>query len=75
MKDFNHIAIIEQKNTYNDKPVYDIIDNKTIYSLGILYYYELWDKYVFTQYTNHDILFDSQDLKDIADFIENEIPK
>jgi hypothetical protein len=75
MKDYNHIAIVEHQITYNNKPVYDVINNKTLYQLGILYHYGLWGRYVFAQYNNHDIIFDSQDLKDIADFIDNEIPK
>jgi hypothetical protein len=75
MKKYKHITIIEQKDTYVDRTVYDIVNNKSGAGLAVLYYYEPWKKYVFTQYDSPDqIIFDNSCLRDIIDFLENEIP-
>jgi len=73
MKQYKHITILETEEAYDNKPVYDILNNKSGDSLGLIFYYKQWKKYVFTQTrTEDEIIFDNSCLRDIVDFLENE---
>lgn len=74
MKKYKHITILETKEPYENKPVFDILNNKCGFSLGILYYYKPWKKYAFTQ-SGDGVVFDNGCLRDIVDFLETETPK
>jgi hypothetical protein len=73
MKKYKHITI-EQKNgeTWENKPVYEIWNNKSGGILAKLFYYSSWKRYIFRQEID-DAIFDINCLKDIVDFLENEI--
>ena len=52
---------------------FDIWNNKTEDNLGHIIRYELWHQWVFVAYD--DSLWSASCLRDVIDFIENEIPK
>lgn len=71
-KVYKHITIyLDEEQQYYDKPVYIVINTKNEDALGYLYYESKWNQYVFT--AEKDIIFSVSCLKDIIDFIENEI--
>ena len=71
MKVYKHITIAEAEETHNNKPVYVVSNTKKGDPLGYIYYEPSWKQYVLT--TINDIIFSVSCLKDIIDFIENEI--
>ncbi len=62
---------IKNNGEFNNKPRYEIVNNKSQKILGILFYYKEWKQYVFTQFED-SIVFNNSCLKDIVNFIENE---
>jgi len=69
---YKHIYIKQVDNElFNGKPVYRIFNNKSTIQLAILSYYKPWKKYVFS--SQDDSVFDNNCLKDIVDFLENQI--
>jgi hypothetical protein len=72
MKKYKYIHIKQvDDEVFNNKPVYRIFNNKSGDQLGILSYYKPWKSYIFT--TKETCLFDLSCLKDITNFMENEI--
>ena len=59
--------------TFNEKPVYRIYNNRTKAQLGMLSWYEPWKQYVFS--SQPECVFNLSCLEDVIDFIKNEIPK
>ncbi len=72
MKKYRFITI-EQRNqeTFENKAVYRIFNNKSKDQIGILSYYKPWNEYVFS--SKEGCVFNNGCLKDVLDFIENEI--
>ena len=49
-------------------PIYEIKNKNTLESLGIIYFYPAWRKYVFE--SNPEIIYDVNCLNDIIEFIQ-----
>jgi len=73
MKKYKFITIYPSGGLRPGGTVYEIINNKSKASLGLIQYYPSWKKYTvaFVETANFDISC----LSDIIDFIKNEIPK
>lgn len=72
MKKYKYIHIKQvEEETFNNKPVYRVFNNKTGDQLAIISYYKPWKEYVFT--SKEHCVFNNGCLRDIIDFIENEI--
>jgi len=69
-KKYKYITI-KENGEFNNKPQYDIINNRSKSKLGILFWYKEWKQYVFTQW-DRNILFNNSCLLDIVDFINTE---
>jgi hypothetical protein len=73
MKKYKYITI-EQRNSemFEKHPVYRIFNNKSGRQLAILSYYKPWKQYVFS--SMEECVFNNTCLRDVLDFLENEIP-
>ncbi len=72
MKKYKFITIQQiNKEIFEGKPVYRIFNNAGHQQLGILSYYRPWKQYVFS--SQSECVFNNSCLKDILDFMENEI--
>lgn len=70
MKKYKYITIRqEDKEIFNEKPVYRIFNNKSGGQIGILSYYKIWKEYVFS--SQPECVFNNGCLRDVLDFIEN----
>jgi hypothetical protein len=72
-KVYKHITIEDTGETYLDKPVFGIINTKHEDLLGYIAYETNWKQFIFSANREDDIIFSVSCLKDIIDFIENEI--
>jgi hypothetical protein len=61
---------ISRGETFNDKPVFRIYNNKGGEQLGILSWYKPWRQYVFS--SQAECVFNNSCLRDVLDFMENE---
>lgn len=75
MKKYKFITIKQvNEEMFQGKPVYRIFMNKSgDEQLGIISFYIPWKEYVFSSKEN--CVFNNGCLRDVLDFIENEIPK
>lgn len=74
MKRYKFITIGKWYAGYALKhPGYKITNNKSKDILGRLSYYPTWKQYVFE--SEYGAIFNNSCLRDILDFMENEIPK
>lgn len=72
MKRYKYIHIEkDSKGLYDGKPLYEIKNNKTSTVIGIIFYYKGWKQYVFN--AKPSCVFNVGCMKDIIDFIDNEI--
>ena len=69
-KKYKYISI---RNSEKYPKVYHIINNRSQESLGVIYYYPYWKQWVVDFCM--DCVFNNACLRDILDFMENEIPK
>lgn len=67
---FIHIKQVNEE-LFEKKPVYRIFNNKSGDQLGIISYYKPWKEYVFSSIP--ECAFNNGCLRDVLDFIENEI--
>ena len=72
-KVYKHITIEDTEETYYDKPVFGVINTKHEDVLGYIAYEPGWKQFIFAANRQDDIIFSVSCLKDIIDFIENEI--
>jgi hypothetical protein len=72
-KVYKHITIYEAEETYHDKPIYGVMNTKHGDMLGYIAWEPNWKQFVFSANREDDIIFSVSCLKDIIDFIENEI--
>lgn len=72
-KVYKHITIYQAEETYLDKAIYGVINTKHGDMLGYIAYEPNWKQFVFSANREDDIIFSVSCLKDIIDFIENEI--
>jgi hypothetical protein len=72
-KVYKHITIEDTSETYHDKPIYGVINTKHEDLLGWIAWEPNWKQFVFSSNREDDIIFSVSCLKDIIDFIENEI--
>jgi len=77
MKKYKWITIKEVRGQpgvgYVGWPIYDIINNKSQDYLGGIFFYEEWKQYVVQ--LEEGGVFNNSCLRDILDFMDNEIPK
>lgn len=75
MKKYKFITIRQvDGELFNKKPVYRIFNNRNVTSqLGIISYYNPWKEYVFSSLP--ECVFNNSCLRNVVDFIENEIKK
>lgn len=74
MKKYKFIYIEQVgQEIFNKKPVYRIFNNRNKSQLGILSWYPPWKEYVFS--SQLECVFNNSCLRDVLDFIENQIPK
>lgn len=72
MKKYKFITIKQVGDElFEKKPVYRIFNNKSKDQLGIISYYKPWKEYVFSSIP--ECVFNNSCLRDVLDFIENEI--
>jgi hypothetical protein len=72
-KKYKFMEIAPTSQDWEGKPVYSITNLRGAYQIGRLLYYRPWRQYVFEGREN--AVFNASCLRDIIDFIENEIPK
>jgi len=71
-KTYKYITIKQiDDETWEGKPVYRIVNNKSKSLLGMLSYYVPWKQYVFS--SREGCVFNTGCLHDVLDFMENEI--
>lgn len=70
-KTYRFITIVNEGNTFDERPVYHIVNKRSKSQIGMLTYYSPWKQYVFE--SNPDCVFNRSCLCDITDFMENEI--
>lgn len=63
----------ELGETFNDKPVYGVYNNRSKDQIGIISWYKQWKEYVFS--SQPECVFNNSCLRDIVDFIENHVAK
>lgn len=74
MKKYKYIHIKQvDGEMFADNPVYRIFNNRSKGQIGILSYYKPWKEYVFSSIEN--CVFNNTCLRDVLDFMENEIKK
>ncbi len=85
MKKYKFITIEQEDNeAHEGRPVYYICNNKDLrraseerlprpLPIGLLAWYKPWKQYAFSSHER--AVFNKSCLRDIIDFIENEIPK
>lgn len=75
MKKYRFITIKQvDGEVFAKKPVYRIFNNRNTNSqLGIISYYTPWKEYVFS--SQPECVFNNSCLRDVLDFVENEITK
>lgn len=73
MKKYKFIYIAPQ-GTYQGKTTYMVCSNRGDQTIAHVGYYPPWKRYVLMD-VDFDSIWSSGCLKDVADFIENEIPK
>ena len=74
MKKYKFITIAQDNGeSFVGMPVYRIRNNRSGDQLGIISYYKQWKQYVFS--SREECVFNNSCLRDVLDFIENEIPK
>jgi hypothetical protein len=74
MKKYKFITIIQvEKELFENRPVYRVFNNKTEHQLAILSFYKPWKQYIFSSHP--ECVFNNSCLRDILDFMENEIPR
>lgn len=72
MKKYKFITIKKDENRkFKNRDCYSIFNNKTQDELGWIFYYIPWKQYVLS--ANSTAVYNKDCLRDIADFIENEI--
>ena len=72
MKKYKFINIKQIDNEmFENHQVYRVFNNKSGDQLAILSYYKPWKQYVFS--SKDGCIFNTSCLKDVLDFIENEI--
>lgn len=66
---------IQQSNgeQFEGHPVYRIYNNKSKTQIGIISWYKPWKEYVFSSMS--ECVFNNACLRDVLDFIENQIKK
>lgn len=72
-KIYEYIAIVSNNDTWQGKPIFEILNKNSSEPLGRIFYYPSWGRFV-VQY-NPDAIFDASCIKDIVDFLDNEIAK
>lgn len=71
MKKYRYITIRQVDNeTFENKPVYRIFNNRTKAQLGIISWYKPWMEYVFSG--DRECVLNITCLKDVIDFIGQE---
>lgn len=70
MKKYKFITI---EKSYADENTYLIYNNKSRTSMGDIVWYPPWKQWVFK--TDYDFVWSADCLRDVINFIENEIPK
>ena len=71
-KKYKYIHIKQNNNElFNGKPVYRVYNNRTKEHLAMIFYYKQWKQYTFE--SREGCIFNNSCLRDILDFIENEI--
>jgi hypothetical protein len=74
-KKYQYITIKQvDGDTFDNMPMFSILNNKSGFELGMIFYYKPWKQYVFSQ-SVESAVFNNGCLKNIIDFIENEIDK
>lgn len=76
MKKYKYITIRQvDGELFEDKPVYRIFPNRNVKNIEIamLSFYKPWKEYVFS--SRPECVFNNTCMRDVLDFIENEIPK
>lgn len=82
MKNYKYITIMQLNDElFGEKPVFRIFNNKSLAKqespldgqIGIISYYKPWREYVFS--SKLECVFNNSCLRDVLDFIDNEIPK
>ena len=70
MKKYRFITIRQvETETFEDKPVYRVFNNKSEAQLAILSWYKPWKQYVFS---SHDgCVFNDSCLRDVLDFMSS----
>lgn len=72
MKKYKYITIKQlSSEVFEGQPVYRIFNNRSNAQLGIISYYKPWKEYVFS--SKMDCVFNNSCLRDVLDFIENNI--
>lgn len=73
MKKYKFITIRQVENeTFEGHPVYRIFNNKSGDQLGTLSFYKPWKQYVMS--AREYCVFNNSCLRDLLDFIDNEVP-
>jgi DNA-binding ferritin-like protein (Dps family) len=67
-KKYENITIFDNGEIQENKPVYEIINNKTKHCLGFIYYYKSYEQYIFS--SNESKVFGISCLKNVIDFME-----
>jgi hypothetical protein len=75
IKKYKFITILENNaNLFvNDHPSFQILNNKRMNLLGMIEYYAEWNQYIFESAPN--MVYSVSCLRDIIDFINNQIPR
>lgn len=68
-----NIIITDKSEIFDKHYIYRIFTIKNKTQIGIIYWYKGWNQYVFS--SRPDCIYNNTCLKDIIDFIENEIDK
>lgn len=72
MKKYKFITIRQENNeVWAGRVVYRVFNNKSNEQLAILSYYKPWKQYVFS--SQNGCVFNNSCLRDVLDFLENEI--
>ena len=73
VKKYNYFTIILDDEKLNGKNYFRVFTNKNPVELALIYWYKKFNDWAFT--TRETAAFEKDCLRDIIDFIENEIPK
>ena len=68
MKKYKYITIKQEGlQSYNNKPIYRIFNNKSCVQIGMLSFYKPWKEYVFS--APEDCVFNDGCLRDVLNFL------